>query len=123
MLLSLLIFLPLFYAIFVLVSPEKISRQLTMVFSGLHFLFSLVLLARFDTTTPALQFVEQVPWVPTFGINYFLGVDGISIWLVILTTFLTPLTVLGSWNSIDKKVKGFHIAMLALESTMIGTFL
>lgn len=94
-----------------------------MIFSSLHFLFSLVLLLRFDTSTHALQFVEQVPWVPSFGISYFLGVDGISIWLVMLTTFLTPLTVLGSWSSIDKKVKGFHIGMLALESTMIGTFL
>ncbi|NQY99182.1 MAG: NADH-quinone oxidoreductase subunit M [Bdellovibrionales bacterium] len=123
MLLSLLIFLPLVYALIVMALPARFSRPVSLALSGLHFVFSLVLLARFDVTTADLQFVEQMDWVKSFGISYFVGIDGISLWLVMLTTFLTPLTILGSWTAITDKVKGFHVAMLALEATMIGTFL
>ncbi|MEO0337225.1 MAG: Fe-S-binding domain-containing protein, partial [Pseudomonadota bacterium] len=123
MLLSLLIFLPFAYALLVMLLPEKFSRPVSLALSGIHFVFSLILLARFDVGTPDLQFVERIEWVKSFGIHYFVGIDGISLWLVLLTTFLTPLTILGSWTAISKKVKGFHVAMLALEATMIGTFL
>lgn len=123
MLLSLIIFLPMLYAAIVLVAPEKLARPISFAAALVHFALSLVVLFRFDTSSAQLQFVEKVPWVETFGIHYFVGMDGISIWLVLLTTFLTPITILGSWHSIKKKTKGFHVAMFALETTMIGTFL
>jgi len=123
MLLSLIIFLPIFYGLIIWLLPEKVTRITAMALSSFHFLFSLLILIKFDPTTPALQLVEKAPWVPTFGVSYFIGVDGISLWLVLLTTFLTPVTILGSWTAIENKVKGFHVAMFALEATMIGTFL
>ena len=67
--------------------------------------------------------VERVDWIPSFGIQYAVGVDGISLFLVVLTGFLTPLALLGSWQSVHKKVKEFSFFMLALESAMIGVFL
>lgn len=123
MLLTLLIFLPLVYALIVAFLPERFVRPVSLGLSTVHFLLSLVMLVRFNSATPALQMVEKVMWLPTLGTSYFVGVDGISLWLVILTTFLTPLTILGSWTSISEKVKGFHVAMFALMSSMIGTFL
>lgn len=123
MLLSFLIFLPLFYALLVWALPARFARPVSLAASTVHFIMSLALLVRFNPGTHELQLVENIPWIPTFGINYFVGIDGISFWLVLLTTFLTPLTILGSWTAIKDKVKGFHIAMFALEATMIGTFL
>lgn len=123
MLLSLLIFLPLVYSLIVLALPERFTRVVSLCLSSLHFLLSLVLLYRFDPSSASLQMVESVPWLPSIGVNYFVGIDGISLWLVLLTTFLTPLTILGSWTSITDKIKSFHVSMLALATTMIGTFL
>ena len=71
---------------------------------------------------PSFQFVERAPWIPAFGIDYYVGVDGISLLLVVLTGFLTPLALLSSWESIEKKVKEFSIFMLLLEAAMIGVF-
>ena len=68
------------------------------------------------------QFVERVPWIPAFGIDYYVGVDGISLLLVVLTGFLTPIALLSSWEGIEKKVKEFSIFILALEAAMIGVF-
>src|SRR5579871_2572977 len=107
MLLSLLIFLPLFFAALVAVLPEKAIRPGALVLSMLHFLLSLTLFYRFDPSKASLQLVEKAAWLPTFGINYFVGIDGISFWLVILSTFLTPLVVLGSWRAIEKNVRAF----------------
>ena len=90
--------------------------------SVIEFLISLLLLVRFDAAIPGMQFVEFVPWVKSFSLNYYLGLDGISLWLVILTTFFVPLCVLCSWTYIKEKTKYFLIAMLFLESAMIGTF-
>jgi len=88
-----------------------------------EFGFSLGLLRFFDKSTPILQLTESFSWIPEFGINYSLGVDGLSLWLVLLTTFLTPIVVLGSWTAIDKSVKGFHAAIFILQMAMIGSFL
>lgn len=123
MLLSALIFLPLLFALIIWFTPQvRWIRPLALTLSLLEFVFSLALLVRFDASSPALQLVEQYPWVKSLGISYFVGVDGISIWLILLTTLLTPLTILGSWSGINDRVRGFHVAMLALETTMIGTF-
>ena len=70
----------------------------------------------------AFQFVERHAWIPTFGIEYYLGIDGISLMLIVLTTFLTPIALLSSWEGIHKKVKEFSIFMLLLEAAMIGVF-
>ena len=77
----------------------------------------------FDAASADFQFVERHPWIPQFGIDYFVGVDGISLLLVVLTGFLTPIALLSSWGSIDRKVKEFSIFMLALEAAMIGVFI
>lgn len=124
MLLSLLVFLPLMFALIVAVIPnEKWIRPTSLVLSLLYFLLSCVLFYRFDPSKASLQLVERSSWVPTFGISYFLGIDGISFWLVILSTFLTPLVILGSWTAITQKVRAFHICVFLLVSAMVGTFL
>ncbi|MCB0356848.1 MAG: NADH-quinone oxidoreductase subunit M [Bdellovibrionales bacterium] len=122
--LSAVIFLPLVFAVaLTFINDNKLIRILAFSGACLEFALSLGLLSRFNPDLAGLQMVELIPWVESVGINYFLGVDGISIWLVILTCFLTPITILGSWKSINEKVKGFHIALLVLESAMLGSFL
>lgn len=81
------------------------------------------MLKDFDVTFAGLQFVEKFSWVERFGISYFIGIDGISVMLVMLTTFLMPIMILGAWKSIDEKIKGFHIALFVLQSAMLGSFL
>ena len=90
--------------------------------SILTFFFSLHLYFHFDSATSAMQFVERIPWIPSLNIAYAVGVDGISLMLVLLTTFLTPLALLASWESITHKVKHFVIFMLLLEVGMLGVF-
>ncbi len=124
MLLSTLVFLPLLFALVLLAwQNEKTLRPLAFAFGILEFLLSLFMLQLYDPSTPKLQLVEKFLWIERFGIHYFLGLDGISIWLVLLTTFLMPITILASWNSIDKRVKGFHISLFVLQTAMLGTFL
>ena len=84
---------------------------------------TLGLWAGFDAASADFQFVERYPWIPQFGIDYFVGIDGISLLLVVLTGFLTPVALLSSWGSIDRKVKEFSMFMLALEAAMIGVFI
>jgi NADH-quinone oxidoreductase subunit M len=87
------------------------------------FAVTLVIWARFDPASADFQMVERVPWIPAFGIDYYIGIDGISLLLVVLTGFLTPIAFLSSWEGIEKKVKEFSIFILALEAAMIGVFL
>jgi len=122
MLLSLLIFLPLFFAFVVAILPEKAIRPASLAMSLFHFLLACVLFYRFDPHKATLQLVERAPWVPTFGISYFVGIDGISFWLVLLSAFLTPLVVLGSWTAIHKSIRAFHICLFLLLTSTIGTF-
>lgn len=103
--------------------PTRFTRVVSLSLSSLHFVLSLAVLLRFDSSSAALQLVEKFTWMPSVGISYFVGIDGISLWLVLLTTFLTPITILGSWTSIETKVKGFHASMFLLATTMIGAFL
>jgi NADH-quinone oxidoreductase subunit M len=124
MMLSILVFLPiLFTLVLVLIPKEKLLRPMAFGFSIIHFVYSLFILHRFDTTTAALQMVEKHPWIERFGITYFLGIDGLSIWLVMLTTFLAPIVILGSWTSIETKVKGYLASLFVLQTAMLGTFL
>ena len=83
---------------------------------------TLVLWAGFDAASADFQFVEQRDWIPAFGISYYVGLDGISLLLVVLTGFLTPVALLSSWESVERKVKAFSIFLLLLEAAMIGVF-
>jgi NADH-quinone oxidoreductase subunit M len=124
MLLSLLVFLPILLALSVTVWPQKSTlRYLALVGSVLEFIVSLLVLAQFDKGTATLQLVERHMWVERFGISYFLGIDGISMMLVMLTTFLTPIIILASWKSIDERIKGFHACLFILQTAMLGSFL
>jgi len=98
------------------------ARGMALVWTGLTFLFSLQLLPAFDGTSPAFQFVEKAPWFEGYNINYHLGIDGISLWLVMLTTFLMPICILCSWKSVKTRVAEFMALFLILESLVIGTF-
>lgn len=122
--LSLITLLPLLFALVVCALPKnQWIRPVALVLAIVEFVISLRLLQVFDKSATGLQLVENIPWVPELGISYFLGIDGLSLWLVILTTFLTPIVVLGSWTSIDKRLKGFHASLFVLQTAMIGSFL
>ena len=124
MILSTIVFLPLLFALIVAVWPNaKTIRPLALGFSVIEFLLSLVISQHFDPSSAQLQLVEKYMWIDRFGIQYFLGIDGISLWLVLLTTFLTPIIILASWTSISERVKGFHVCMFILQTAMLGTFL
>ena len=126
--LSLLIFLPLVGAGFILTITgddeigQRNARRVALWTSSVTFLLSLFLWFNFDSSTAAFQFVEKVEWIPTYNINYHLGVDGISVLFVLLTTLLTPICVLASWDSIKDRVKEYMIAFLILETMMVGMF-
>lgn len=124
MLLTALVFLPVVFALVLALWPKNQSlRHLALGLSLVEFVLSLRLFQVYDPSSPSLQLVEKSMWIERFGIQYFLGLDGISLWLVLLTTFLTPLIILASWSSITEKIKGFHVALFVLQSAMLGTFL
>ncbi len=124
MFLSVVVFLPLFCALGLALWPRESSlRPLALGLSLIEFAVSLAILFHFVPGTAELQMVERYPWIERFGITYFFGIDGISLWLVLLTTFLTPITILGSWKAIEHRVKGFHICLFILQTAMLGTFL
>jgi NADH-quinone oxidoreductase subunit M len=123
--LSILIFFPVLGIILLVFLPRKNHRLLKLTTLGLslvEFGLSLPLWFRFDSKTAAMQFMERYNWLPQYGINYILGLDGFSLLLVLLTTFLTPLCVLATWEDIQTRVKEFMICLLALMSGMIGVF-
>src|SRR5882757_4801690 len=97
-------------------------RNVALVVSVLVFAETLLLWSRFNTGSGDFQFVERYEWIPAFGISYFVGVDGISLLLLVLTGFLTPLALLGSWESVHKSAKAFYMFVLLLESAMLGVF-
>jgi NADH-quinone oxidoreductase subunit M len=99
-------------------------RWVALVFSLATFAASLVLLTApvAAGTTGAFQFVQNVPWIESVGAHYHVGVDGLSLWLVLLTTLLVPISILSSWTAIEKRELAFYATMLALESAMIGVF-
>jgi len=127
--LSVLILLPLAAAALLLLVPNRdgardsFVRWFALGASLAEFAVTLRMWGLFDPSRPDFQLVERADWIPAFGIQYAVGVDGISLFLVILTGFLTPLALLGSWRSLQKQVKAFSIFMLLLESAMVGVFL
>jgi NADH-quinone oxidoreductase subunit M len=123
--LSILIFLPIVGIGILLILDRKRHKGLkiaTLAISLAEFLFSLPLWFNFNSQTAAMQFVERREWLPTYGISYYVGIDGFSLLLIMLTTFLTPLCVLATWDDIQHRVKEFMVCLLALMSGMIGVF-
>ncbi|MDH3520529.1 MAG: proton-conducting transporter membrane subunit, partial [Myxococcales bacterium] len=102
--------------------PPALWRAVGLSSAGLNFLLSLRLFAAFDPTVTGMQMVEYGAWIPEYGINYYVGVDGISLLLVLLTTFLMPIVLLSSWTDISRSIKSYIFFMLFLETGMIGTF-
>jgi NADH-quinone oxidoreductase subunit M len=102
---------------------EAVIQRVALVASLAVFAGTLLLWSRFDASSADFQFVERHAWIPSFGIDYFVGVDGISLFLIVLTGFLTPLALLSSWESIHSRVKAFAMFVLALEAAMIGVFI
>ena len=126
--LSLMIVLPLIgvFLIAMIQGDEKIkarNAKLSALYTSLFvFILSLLLLFGFSPEQEGFQFVEQKDWIPAWGMSYHLGVDGISLFFVLLSAALTPVCILASWNSIKTRVKEYMIAFLVLETFMIGTF-
>lgn len=124
-LLTYLILLPLVGAVALLfINKEKASaiRITGLVFSVIAFIVSLFIYFGFDHSSSDFQFVHKFSWINGLNIFYFVGVDGLSLLLVLLTTLLTPLTLISSWSSIEHKIKEFTFFMLLLETGMIGVF-
>jgi len=121
--LSWTVFLPFIGAVILLfMRSAGAIRLLALLTTILTFVISLPILANFDKSTFKMQFVEFREWIPAWGINYFIGIDGISILFIFLTTILSVLCVLVSWKAIETKVKEFHIAILIMETGMLGVF-
>ncbi|MEM9194405.1 MAG: NADH-quinone oxidoreductase subunit M [Myxococcota bacterium] len=123
-LLTALISIPLFGAFLALFIPRqnvKTLRTYALLVMGVELVVSLFLLGP-EYSKFGYYFHEQTPWIESLGISYKVGIDGISLWLVLLTTVLTPIALYSSWLSINTKIKEFAIAFLLLEAAMIGTF-
>ena len=121
--LSLIIFLPLIGAIVVGVLPSTLTRPAALAFALVTWVLSLLLLVGFLPDRPGYQFEEVANWIPIFGIQYKLGVDGLSAVLVVLTTTLTWICILASFKPIQTRIKEYMISFLVLEVGMIGVFL
>ena len=122
--LTLVTFVPLAGAILLMVFPRKdtLTRWFALAVTIAAFIFSLHLPVNFQRAAGGFQYEINIPWIPGPNIHYHLGVDGISMWLVVLTTFLSPLCVLISWKSVHDRVKEFFILLLILETALIGVF-
>ncbi|MEN8176808.1 MAG: NADH-quinone oxidoreductase subunit M, partial [Pseudomonadota bacterium] len=123
--LSITIWLPILGGLMVLGSGDRapgLTRWLALLVAVLTFLVSLPLWGGFDASTAQMQFVEHAPWIPGFNANYHLGVDGISMPLILLTTFITVLVVIAGWEVIQYKPHQYMAAFLIMEGVMVGVF-
>jgi NADH-quinone oxidoreductase subunit M len=126
MTLSLLIIIPVLGAIIVATIPRErvfATKVLAMTTSLLALAVSLPLYFRFDSSQVGYQFEEIYPWIPAFNVYYHVGIDGISLFLVILTTFLTAVAVLSSWTAITEQVKEYYALLLLLQAAVVGVFI
>jgi NADH-quinone oxidoreductase subunit M len=123
--LSLIAYLPLLGGLVILMLPRESKggiRWAALAFTLASFAASLWLPAYFDAATPQMQFVESLTWIPAIGVTYHFGLDGITLWLVMLTTFLSVIAVICSWESITMRLKEYYIFLLLLETGMLGVF-
>ncbi|MBC7387308.1 MAG: NADH-quinone oxidoreductase subunit M [Cryobacterium sp.] len=121
-LLTALTFLPLAWAVAGMAIPGRFSKHWTLAGSLLLFAVSLKLYYGFDPHGAEFQFAESVEWIPGLGVNYLIGMDGISLWLILLTTFLMPIVVLSSYNGVEDREKEYYTLLMALQTGMIGAF-
>ena len=127
-LITILILLPVVGAVLTLVhqaifKDESHLKWVTLAVTLVNFMVSLALLSKSAVAGPGGFFFEKnVPWIRAIGTNYHVGVDGLSVWIVILTTFIMPIAVISSWHAVEKKRTAFYVFLLLLESAMIGVF-
>lgn len=126
-LLTILILLPVFGALFTLGhamfwKQERDLKWLTLLFTVINFLVSLFLLGSHTASSNGFFFEKNIPWIKAINTNYHVGVDGLSIWLVLLTTFIMPIAVISTWHAVEKRKAAFYVFLLLLESAMIGVF-
>ncbi|KAA0888634.1 NADH-quinone oxidoreductase subunit M [Pusillimonas sp. ANT_WB101] len=124
--LTLSIFVPIIAGLLVLLvgrdDRPELTRTVALVGAVLGFLVTIPLYTGFDPTTANMQFVEMAPWIETFSINYHLGIDGISLWFVLLTAFITIIVVLAGWQVITSRIAQYMAAFLILSGFMVGVF-
>ena len=126
-LLSVIIFLPLLGGFIILIIKEDPVGTINIRWAAFWtsigtFILSCLLWLQFDSSNRSYQFVEKISWFEDLNFNYHIGVDGISLFMILLSTFLTPLCILASWKSIQKRIKEYMFAFLFLETVMIGMF-
>jgi len=126
-LLTILILFPVFGAVALIGhqmfwKEESHLKWLTLGFTLINFLVSLGLIGGSGVTENGFNFVKNVPWITAINTNYHVGIDGLSLWLVILTTFIMPIAVLSTWHSVEKHLTAFYVFLLLLESAMLGVF-
>ncbi|WP_420474233.1 NADH-quinone oxidoreductase subunit M [Noviherbaspirillum sp. ST9] len=125
-LLSLAIWCPIAFGLFVLAfgrdENPALVRSVSLIGSIVSFLVTLPLVAQFDKAAHGMQFVEKTSWIERFNVNYYLGIDGISVWFVLLTAFITIIVVIAGWEVIEKRVAQYMGAFLILSGLMIGVF-
>ncbi|MFO7445883.1 MAG: NADH-quinone oxidoreductase subunit M [Ignavibacteriaceae bacterium] len=126
LLLTYLLLIPVIGSVLVLFfskNNENLIRYFGLFISVVTFIISVIVYFGFDPNNPDFQFIHKIKWIENLNISYHIGVDGMSMLLVLLTTFITPLTLISSWSSIEKKIKEFTFFMLVLEVGMLGVFL
>jgi NADH-quinone oxidoreductase subunit M len=131
-LLTTIVFLPLVWGLIGIViglfipidtaRAKSTLRTWTLIGSLITFAVSILLYTNFQTNGAEFQFTESATWIPSLGITYNLGIDGISLWLVLLTTFIMPIAILGSFNAVEERVREYYFLLLALETGMLGAF-
>ena len=121
-LLTFLIFFPAIAAVAVLASPYRLAKNIALGAGLIEFIASVPLWFAFNSAEGGMQFVSRASWIPQWGITYNVGVDGISMLLVLLTTFMTPITILGSFKYIVKRERAFYAMLLLLTTGVVGVF-
>lgn len=121
--LHVLLLLPLLGMPLVLLFPVQAARWIALGVALTEFVLGIGLWWAFDTTNPGLQFVTDLPWLAGYGVGYRVGIDGISVLMVLLSVVMMPLVVWGSWRSIDQKQRGFYALLLAMKAGMLGVFI
>src|SRR5688572_17286138 len=121
--LSVLIWLPIAAGVAMLILGDRgiaLGRWLALISTAVTFAISTLLYTHFDMATAEMQFVEKLSWIPALNSWYALGVDGIAMPLIILTTFITPLVIIAAWTVIEKRPAQYFAAFLILEGLMVG---
>ena len=125
MLLSLMIFVPLLGMVVVLLLPresEELIKRVTLLFTFIPLILAVYLFITYDRSTASSQYIANITWIEKFNINYHVGIDGLSVTLILLTALLGPICVIASWRNIEKGIKAYMALFLMLETGMLGFF-